>query len=196
MSRPRLRPVLTALEHRRDDGTTELRSPAVGLWRGAPALHAFIGAETPLGQLEVLGVLHDLVAPADAAGFVVEVDAVDARVPVGYGTPLVVLDARQLEIERAVASHAVAGQSADAGLVFRAPSSGRYYSRPDPESPPFVNVGDTVTAGQTICLLEVMKTFNRVNYGGPNLPPSARVTAIRPQNGDDLNDGDVILELE
>jgi acetyl-CoA carboxylase biotin carboxyl carrier protein len=98
---------------------------------------------------------------------------------------------------RADAAHsAAASRPADtAGLAIRAPSSGRYWARPAPDKPPFVSVGDVVAAGQTVCLLEVMKTFHRVTYGGPDFPERARVTAVHPQDGDDLTADQVILEL-
>jgi biotin carboxyl carrier protein len=85
--------------------------------------------------------------------------------------------------------------AATSGLAVRAPSSGRYWARPAPDKPPFVSVGDTIIAGQIICLLEVMKTFHRVTYGGPDLPERAVVVAVRPADGDDLTADDVILEL-
>jgi len=53
-----------------------------------------------------------------------------------------------------------------------------------------------VTAGQTVCLLEVMKTFHRVTYAGADLSERARVLAIRPADGDDLAAGDILIELE
>jgi acetyl-CoA carboxylase biotin carboxyl carrier protein len=45
-------------------------------------------------------------------------------------------------------------------------------------------------------LLEVMKTFNRLTYGGDGLPSEAKIASIGPADGDDLNAGDIILELE
>ena len=42
------------------------------------------------------------------------------------------------------------------------PLPGVFYRHPDPGSPPFANEGDTVDAGQTIGLIEVMKQFNEV----------------------------------
>ncbi len=195
MSRPRLRPVLTVLLAERDDGQTELRAPAVGLWRSSPAVRSYIGSGAPVGQLEVLGVLHDLVAPKTANGFVVEVNADDAREPVGYGDRLAVLDPSQAPADQVGQAAAKAGDS-EAALVFRSPSSGRFYARPSPHQPAFVKVGDTITTGTTVCLLEVMKTFNRINYGGDGLPETAKVIAIRPADGDDLAENAVILELE
>ncbi|MBL0421970.1 acetyl-CoA carboxylase biotin carboxyl carrier protein subunit [Ramlibacter sp. AW1] len=46
-----------------------------------------------------------------------------------------------------------------------ATTMGRFYSRPDPSSPPYVSVGDTVTADSTVCLIEVMKLFNAIPAG-------------------------------
>ena len=82
------------------------------------------------------------------------------------------------------------------GLVFAAPSSGRFYLRPGPDKPPFVRAGDTLTRGQAIGLLEVMKTFNRVQYGGAGLPSPARVRAVLVEDGDDVAAGDPLLQLE
>ena len=39
---------------------------------------------------------------------------------------------------------------------------GTYYSRANPNSPPFVKVGDQVTPEKTICIIEAMKVFNEI----------------------------------
>ncbi len=39
---------------------------------------------------------------------------------------------------------------------------GTFYSRPNPESAPFVKVGDTISVGQVVCVLEAMKLFNEI----------------------------------
>jgi acetyl-CoA carboxylase biotin carboxyl carrier protein len=46
-----------------------------------------------------------------------------------------------------------------------ATTMGRFYSRPDPNSAPYVQVGDRVSAEDTVCLLEVMKLFNAIAAG-------------------------------
>jgi len=48
------------------------------------------------------------------------------------------------------------------GDTINAPMIGTYYSSPSPESAPFVRVGDTVRAGQALCILEAMKIMNEV----------------------------------
>lgn len=60
-------------------------------------------------------------------------------------------------------------------IAIRAPSSGRFWARPSPDKPPFVTVGDTISTGHTLGLLEVIKTFHRVTYTGEGLPPRAPV---------------------
>ena len=44
----------------------------------------------------------------------------------------------------------------------KAPLVGTFYSTPKPTDPPFVNVGDKVSKGQVICIIEAMKIFNDI----------------------------------
>lgn len=187
-------PVLEAIEHRAD-GLIELLAPAVGRWRGGPRPGDLVGPGEDLGQLEILGELHRVVAPRGASGAVVE-DADrgnEAPIDVDFKARLVRLDP-----EATMASGAaVEAESATAtGMVFRAPLSGRFYGRPTPTQPPFLRAGDVVKTGQTIALLEVMKTFNRVVFGGADMPAEAKVKRIIPADESDLDEGDPILELE
>ena len=48
------------------------------------------------------------------------------------------------------------------GFVARSPMVGTFYRAPNPESPNFVNVGDTVKVGQTLCIIEAMKLLNEI----------------------------------
>ncbi|MBZ0101430.1 MAG: hypothetical protein K8I65_04615, partial [Thermoanaerobaculia bacterium] len=66
----RFAPILEARARKLDDGTIELSSPQPGAWRDGPELGALIGPGVRVGRLEVLGVLHDLIAPEGAAGIV------------------------------------------------------------------------------------------------------------------------------
>jgi len=44
----------------------------------------------------------------------------------------------------------------------KSPMIGTFYKSANPESAPFVSVGDTVTVGQTVCIIEAMKLFNEI----------------------------------
>lgn len=47
-------------------------------------------------------------------------------------------------------------------IEIRSPMIGTFYRSANPDSPPFVSVGDKVTKGQTVCIIEAMKLFNEI----------------------------------
>ena len=47
-------------------------------------------------------------------------------------------------------------------IEIKSPMPGTFYSAPDPESESFVNIGDNVNAGDTICIVEAMKIMNEI----------------------------------
>ena len=51
---------------------------------------------------------------------------------------------------------------ADDSLYIRAPLVGTFYAAASPEQPPFVQAGDSVQKGQTVCLMEAMKMMSEV----------------------------------
>ena len=60
---------------------------------------------------------------------------------------------------------AVPGAAAEAAnneIIIRSPMVGTFYSAPDQESPPFVEVGSTVQPNTVVCLIEAMKVFNEL----------------------------------
>jgi acetyl-CoA carboxylase biotin carboxyl carrier protein len=62
-------------------------------------------------------------------------------------------------------------------VVIRSPSYGMFYAQQEPGVPPFIRVGQTVKKGDTVGLLEIMKTFNAVTS-----PVDGRVIAIHVTN--------------
>jgi acetyl-CoA carboxylase biotin carboxyl carrier protein len=178
------------------DGLLVLRAPRPGFLRDAPSKGRALREGERCGELEVLGTLTKLVVPAGVAGLVVDENEHKklARKPVGYGDVIAVIDPKAV----AGGVSASAGASAAAtsgGLVWKTPLGGRYYGRPSPNAEPFVKVGDVIKTGQTVALIEVMKTFNRASYGGAGLPAEARVERVLVKEGYDVNAGDAILAL-
>ena len=193
---PHRLPTLEAGLVRLDDGKLELRSPGVGLMRELPAAGSVVAPGESLGRLEILGRFHQVRCPAGAGGLVIERrDAELARPAVDHGSWLLRLDPEAAGVGTALSGGEDLGLSTGA-LAFKAPSSGRFYARPSPDKPPFVTEGAVIEQGHTVAILEVMKTFNRIAYGGAGLPERAKVVRVVPADGDDLGRGDVILELE
>lgn len=146
-----------------------------------------LAARDVIGTLSVLGQTIELVIPAGVVGWI---DGEIAARAVDYGDPIATLVpamAGSTSIDEAVAA-----KEQTSGPVFRAPTSGRYYGRPAPDKPAFVTVGMDLSEGTTVCLLEVMKTFNRVLFDGER----ARVKEVLVAEGADVSAGDPILALE
>jgi len=78
------------------------------------------------------------------------------------------------------------------GLVqVRSPMVGTFYRTPSPGAPPYVEEGDEVREGQTLCLIEVMKLFNEI----PS-PVDGRVKRILAEHGKGVEYDEVIMEIE
>ena len=71
------------------------------------------------------------------------------------------------------------------------PMVGVAYLSPEPGAPSFVSVGQQVTAGQTLLLIEAMKTFNQIKA-----PKSGTVTSILVQHSAPVEYGEVLIVLE
>ena len=65
------------------------------------------------------------------------------------------------------------------GTVVSAPLVGTFYAANAPEEPPIVSVGDTVTKGQSLCIIEAMKTMNTIES-----PCDGKVQKILVTNGE------------
>ncbi|MGE5689215.1 MAG: acetyl-CoA carboxylase biotin carboxyl carrier protein [Pseudomonadota bacterium] len=78
------------------------------------------------------------------------------------------------------------------GLVrVESPMVGVFYRQSQPGEPPFVEVGDVVTAGQTLCLLEAMKLFNELKSEVDGV-----VRAVHVENGSPVEFGQLLFEVE
>jgi len=88
------------------------------------------------------------------------------------------------------AGHATVGQGLHAII---APTDGVFYRAASPGAAPFVAVGDRLAVGRPVGLIEVMKTFNQIVYGGPGYPPEAEVVEIRALDVGEVRAGDVLV---
>ena len=71
------------------------------------------------------------------------------------------------------------------------PMVGTVYMQPDENSPAFVKIGDAVTEGQTLLLIEAMKTFNPVTA-----PRAGKVTQILVKNTQPVEFGEPLVIIE
>jgi acetyl-CoA carboxylase biotin carboxyl carrier protein len=84
--------------------------------------------------------------------------------------------------------------SAEAGSkagVVPSPMVGTVYRSPDPDAKPFVEVGDKVKAGQTLLIVEAMKTMNQIPA-----PKAGTVTQILVNDGQPVEYGEPLMVIE
>lgn len=143
-----------------------LRAPKLGVFRCRLAVGDRVRPGVVLGTLRVLNREYRVVAPANASG-IVETAPVVRDQPVGYGDILVVVSAQMGAEPAASAVDARVAASSVDGRAIVAPIAGIFYRRASPGAPPYVEVGQPVATGQTVGLIEVMKTFNPVVHAGP-----------------------------
>lgn len=80
---------------------------------------------------------------------------------------------------------------APSGIAIVAPLTGVFYLSPSPSSPPFVEVGDTVQAGQVICIVEAMKVFNEIKA-----EISGTISSIVATNGQLVQKGEALIRVQ
>ena len=100
--------------------------------------------------------------------------------PAGHGTPAPV----------AAAESASPVEVVPAGTELTSPMVGTFYLRSSPEAPPLVNVGDSISVGQTVCIIEAMKVMNEIKA-----EKSGTVTAIIAEDGAPVQFGDVLFRV-
>lgn len=91
----------------------------------------------------------------------------------------------------APAGAAAAAVAEESGNIIKSPIIGTFYSSPSPEKPAFVKVGDTVNAGEVVCIIESMKLMNEINSEF-----SGKVAEIYVNNGDSVEYGQKIMRIE
>ena len=77
------------------------------------------------------------------------------------------------------------------GTPILAPMVGTFYNAPAPDEKPFVEVGDTVAAGQVICIIEAMKLMNEIEAD-----VSGKIVEICVKNGESIEMGQVLMYVQ
>jgi len=79
-------------------------------------------------------------------------------------------------------------EAAPEGHIVKSPMVGTFYRAPSPDAKPFVDVGTTVKAGETICVLEAMKLMNEIEADA-----SGTIKAILVENGQPVEYGQALF---
>jgi acetyl-CoA carboxylase biotin carboxyl carrier protein len=74
--------------------------------------------------------------------------------------------------------------------LVKSPIVGTFYRTPDPNSPPFVNVGDRVRVGQVLCIIEAMKLMNEIEA-----EVAGEIVKIHHESGQPVQYGEPLFSI-
>ena len=80
---------------------------------------------------------------------------------------------------------------ASKGTAITSPMVGAFYAAPAPGAKPFVKVGDTVSTGQVVCIVEAMKLMNEIES-----EVSGKIVEICVEDGQSVEYGQVLMYVE
>ena len=85
----------------------------------------------------------------------------------------------------------VAPEPEDEGFSITAPMVGTFYASSSPGAAPYVQVGDRVNEGDTLCIIEAMKMMNQIEAD-----VSGVIKSIRVQNGEPVEYGQILIVID
>ena len=112
-----------------------------------------------------------------------------APAPVHYAAPPPPVAAAVATLPQGAAPEAPP-PSERAGHKVLSPMVGTFYRSPSPEAEPFVKIGDTINAGDTLCIIEAMKMMNQIESD-----VSGKVLAIEAESGEPIEFGQVLFVI-
>lgn len=137
--------------------------------------------------------LAEILNEANLTEIEVEVEGMRLRVARTEQVTLVSTPAAAAPVPHAAAAPAApepASPNSLAGAV-KSPMVGTVYVAPDPNAPPFIKEGDTVSAGQTLFIIEAMKTMNPVAA-----PKAGKVKSILVHNAQPVEFDEPLVIIE
>ncbi len=121
----------------------------------------------------------------------VRISRYSQNAPVAAPAPVAV--AAPAPVAPAVATPAAAPppEPEDDGYMVTAPMVGTYYASSSPGAAPYVQVGDRINEGDTLCIIEAMKMMNQIEADA-----SGVVKSIRVQNGEPVEYGQTLFVID
>jgi acetyl-CoA carboxylase biotin carboxyl carrier protein len=182
-------------KHSNIDGELLLDSPGVGYFQCEVAPGSFVSPGSCLGYLRVLGKKYSVLIGSKTPSAYVD-SVLIVKGPVEYGTPL--LQLTEGSTKSTAAEKVDSPEKTSSAMSINSPQPGRVYLKPDPEKAAYVSVGSVVSKGDTLLLIEIMKTFTPLLYPGSNmeLPAKVRITKVLVDEGDEVEPDQPLFEIE
>jgi len=175
---------------------TVLRAPKLGLWSDHPQNGALVEPGSAAGTLTQLGRRFLLVVPDGVSGRVAIEGRPQDALPVDYGEVLFRVTATGSRKAGAGSGEPKASRATKGALEIVSPTDGVFYRSAALGAKPYVVVGERVATGRPVGLIEVMKTFNPIAYGGAGFPDEAEVVEVRAADGQEVRAGQALVVVK
>jgi acetyl-CoA carboxylase biotin carboxyl carrier protein len=187
----------------RDKKSANTAQPTNGTGVASSAVNG-AGVAGTGGILIDLEFVRQLIAAVDVSGIdTLEISRAGTRIRISKSpfpakaVAAVTPEPSSLAAPGAVSASSPAAQEAPAAtesrnlVDVRSPMVGTFYRAPAPEAPPYVEVGGTITRGQTLCILEAMKLMNEMESELDGV-----VREILVENADPVEYGQILFRIE
>lgn len=178
-------------------------SPTAGYYSDWPRGGTILTGGSFAGKLKVLNTYYDLYLPEEVYGQVMQEEGKDFVVPVTYGQELFRLNLDQDLFHREIMVTEIESKLKDVntdtieeGFVVRAFTTGIFYAKPSPDSPPFVTPGQEVEKGKALGLIEVMKTFNHIIFHGTDKADTGKIKKVYVNDSQEVKLGQPLFLIE
>lgn len=182
--------------------TLILTSPVVGKADGNLAKGTYLNPFDRILTMMILQERYALRLPRDVQGRITEIYIPNSVTPVAFNEPLIRIDPKSgPSATDGTAGEAGGLDASDDGAVagtitVKAPSEGIFYRRSSPDVEPYVEVGSQIATGTVLGLVEVMKCFNQIAYGGIGLPEKGEVVKILADDSSEVQFGQPLFHVK
>ena len=146
---------------------------------------------TELEITEAEGKVRIVKGPTPSGAHAVNHQVMMPAAPALAAAPVVAPTAAEIADAAAVTAAAVAAELVAAGHTVKSPMVGTFYRSSSPGAAPFVQVGDSVKEGDTLCIIEAMKILNEIESD-----KSGTVKQVLCENGQAVEYGQALYIIE
>jgi len=117
-------------------------------------------AKSGLAEVSIETDLYKVAVKRDATASAVsypQLPALPAVLPAAVSAPVATTSQPEVKV-----AEPVKAVSDDKYLTIKSPMIGTFYRTSSPDTDPFVSIGDAISKGQTVCIIEAMKLFNEI----------------------------------
>ncbi|MEN8154828.1 MAG: biotin/lipoyl-containing protein [Acidobacteriota bacterium] len=176
-----------------NEGEITILSPAVGIFRKKFKNGDFLCNNAHIGNITILNKDYNVFLPENISGIISFMDDNRIEIPVGYKDKLFSLkdpgSLKKIETKPSENENVSSGND----IIIKAFTTGIFYRKPAPESPPFVEKGSVIKRGELLGLIEVMKSFNQIIFSKESDMEEGIIKKILVEDSREVKSGDPLF---